>query len=196
VPSGDDVLNYINNQLGGDVLTDIKNEFVGKRSRKYEFKVQYSKNNSEGRYISTHYQGIVCNLLLVVPARLVCPPNGRKYHFRGSKFRNHNGETSSDHLRWWVKLSAPHSCLLLSKSLLLNILVGTQDTEVSILRENRKVVFTKIVGSHVLSKCAEERHSPPWNIKLQYVFRGEVRPLYVSTPCLEYVPSDHVVIFM
>jgi hypothetical protein len=71
---GDDVLNYINNQLGGDVLTDIKNEFVGKRSRKYEFKVQYSKNNSEGRYISTHYRGIVCNLLLVVPARLDLPP--------------------------------------------------------------------------------------------------------------------------
>jgi hypothetical protein len=51
---GDVVLNYINNQLEGDVLTDIKNEFVGKRSRKYEFKVHYSKNNSEGRYIFQH----------------------------------------------------------------------------------------------------------------------------------------------
>lgn len=32
---------------GGDVLTDIKKEFVEKRLRKYEFKVQYS-DNSEG----------------------------------------------------------------------------------------------------------------------------------------------------
>ena len=52
---GKDALNYINNQLGGDVLTDIKNEFVGKCSRKYEFKVHYSKNNSEGRYIMVYF---------------------------------------------------------------------------------------------------------------------------------------------
>ena len=45
---GEDVLNYIKNQLGSDVLTDIKNEFVGKGSRKYEFKVRYSNQNSEG----------------------------------------------------------------------------------------------------------------------------------------------------
>ena len=72
-----------------------------------------------------------------------------------------------------MKLSAPHSCCSSgNKRSQSTILVGTQNTEVSILRENRKVVFTKIVCSHVLSKCAEERHSPPWNIKLQYVFRG------------------------
>jgi hypothetical protein len=52
---GKDALNYINNQLGGDVLTDIKNEFVGKCSRKYEFKVHYSKNNSEGKYIMVYF---------------------------------------------------------------------------------------------------------------------------------------------
>ena len=34
-------------------------------------------------------------------------------------------------------------------------------TEVSLLRENRKVVFTKIAGGHVRSKCPKERHSPP-----------------------------------
>jgi hypothetical protein len=44
--------------------------------------------------------------------------------------------------------------------------------EVSLQRENRKVVFTKIGGGHILSKCPKERHSPPWNIKFQYVFRG------------------------
>ncbi|CAB3997939.1 Hypothetical predicted protein [Paramuricea clavata] len=32
---------------GTDVLTEIKNKFVGKHLRKYEFKVHYSKNNSE-----------------------------------------------------------------------------------------------------------------------------------------------------
>ena len=36
---------------GGDVLTDIKKEFVEKRSRKYEFIVHYS-TNSEGRQIA------------------------------------------------------------------------------------------------------------------------------------------------
>jgi hypothetical protein len=35
-----------------------------------------------------------------------------------------------------------------------------------------KVVFTEIAGGHVLSKCPKERHSPPWNIKFHYVFRG------------------------
>ena len=45
-------------------------------------------------------------------------------------------------------------------------------TEVSLLWENRKVVFTEIAGGHVLSKCPKERHSPPWNIKFHYVFRG------------------------
>jgi hypothetical protein len=45
-------------------------------------------------------------------------------------------------------------------------------TEVSLLRENRKVVFTEIAGGHVLTKCAKERHSPPWNITFQFVFRG------------------------
>ena len=34
-------------------------------------------------------------------------------------------------------------------------------TEVSLLRGNRKVVFTEIAGGHVLTKCAKERHSPP-----------------------------------
>ena len=38
--------------------------------------------------------------------------------------------------------------------------------------KNRKVVFTEIAGGHVLSKCPKERHSPPWNIKFNYVFRG------------------------
>jgi hypothetical protein len=42
-------------------------------------------------------------------------------------------------------------------------------TEVSLLRENHKVVSTKIAGAHVLSKCRKER---PWKIKFQYVFRG------------------------
>ena len=51
---GEDVLNYIKSQLGDDVLTDIKNEFVAKRSRKYEFKVHYSKQSSESKNISTH----------------------------------------------------------------------------------------------------------------------------------------------
>ena len=37
---------------GGDVLTDIKKKFVEKRSRKYEFKVHYSEDNSEGRQIA------------------------------------------------------------------------------------------------------------------------------------------------
>ncbi len=48
---GEDVLKYIKTQLGGDVLTDMRNEFVAKRSRKYEFKVYYPK---DGMYISTH----------------------------------------------------------------------------------------------------------------------------------------------
>ena len=34
-------------------------------------------------------------------------------------------------------------------------------TEVSLLWENRKVVFTEIAGGNVLSKCPKERHSPP-----------------------------------
>jgi hypothetical protein len=45
-------------------------------------------------------------------------------------------------------------------------------TKVSLLQENRKVVFTEIAGGHALSKCPKEKHSPPWNIKFQFVFRG------------------------
>jgi hypothetical protein len=50
-------------------------------------------------------------------------------------------------------------------------------TEVSFLLENRKVVFTKIAGGHVLSLSGKERHSPPWNIKFQYVFVGVMASL-------------------
>jgi hypothetical protein len=39
--------------------------------------------------------------------------------------------------------------------------IGTEyiHTEVSLCRENRKVVFTK----YILSKCPKERYSPPWS---------------------------------
>ena len=40
-------------------------------------------------------------------------------------------------------------------------------TEVSLLWENRKVVFTEIAGGHVLSKCPKERHSPPGTLYFQ-----------------------------
>jgi hypothetical protein len=33
-------------------------------------------------------------------------------------------------------------------------------------KSEHKVVFTEIAGAHVLSKCPEERYSPPWNITL------------------------------
>ena len=32
--------------------------------------------------------------------------------------------------------------------------------------------LTEIAGSHVLSKCPKERHSPPWNIKFSLCFQG------------------------
>ena len=43
-------------------------------------------------------------------------------------------------------------------------------TEVSLLRENRKVVFTKIA---VLSKCPKERHSPPRTLHFNMFSGGD-----------------------
>ena len=56
--------------------------------------------------------------------------------------------------------------------MLISLVTEQVHTEVSLLWENRKVVFTEIAGGHVLSKCPKERYSPPWNIKFHYVFRG------------------------
>jgi Holliday junction resolvase len=36
----------------------------------------------------------------------------------------------------------------------------------------RIVVFSELAGGHVLSKYLKERHSPPWDITFQFVFRG------------------------